>query len=703
MGEEVDKEELWQALEKAAPASGSNAAVQQQQKTHSTFGQQAGAKGLGGAWVASSDADLATAPFRFTELNTQVALVQKAQARNNPSGTFSAVLKVDWAVETPLMIGDGETTGAQSYRLGNRWAIPGSTIRGLLRSVIETVSFARMQQINRHRRFALRDFDHKDYQAFIATPIDKIGAGWLTKNAEGMPVITPCDWGFVEIGKVPKNSIRPRKKKDGTLIPVAWKEGKRGEKYEALGEIWKGKDALRKTRRFSGPLTDIYGKQIYDLGPEGREGVLVCTGPVTGPDAKRIYEYVFFDRAGSKAVELDEGTWQEFVLNNSKPSANKPKPDGAWAELAPTYEAEGRVPVFFVGNLAGHWTDPDFSFGLTRLYRKPHKLSVGDVLRQQQPTLATLDAHGKPVHQMDFAEHLFGFVHEWKDLTEGLNVAMDPDFVPPDAISRRGRIAVGFALADKDGFRAWPDQPIEVVMGAPKPSYAPFYLSGPEKDWSNPKSRLAGRKQYLVRHDGKEDAQKALKTALVATKSEQNSADQTSKVSFVVPASEQARFRGDIRLTNVSQAEIGAVLWALGFGGDEKARHLMGRAKPFGAGQVRADHVALHIRDNPNPIRWTPQLGPGPVADYLTAFAADIAGRVGLAGAQAWAESPQVTDLLAVARPHGFNAALGDYLQFKHPVHDTPRFAGAFMRLKKKTGLNSRGAPDTLLPAGKRP
>jgi hypothetical protein len=76
---------------------------------------------------------------------------------------------------------------------------------------------------------------------------------------------------------------------------------------------------------------------------------------------------------------------------------------------------------------------------------------------------------------------------------------------------------------------------------------------------------------------------------------------------------------------------------------------------------------------------------------------------VGLAGAQAWAQSPQVTDLLAVARPHGFNAALGDYLQFKHPVHDKPRFAGAFMHLKKKTGLRSRGAPDTLLPAGKRP
>jgi CRISPR-associated protein (TIGR03986 family) len=406
--------------------------------------------------------------------------------------------------------------------------------------------------------------------------------------------------------------------------------------------------------------------------------------------------------------------WLEFQSNNSKPSANKPAPDGAWKEFHKSYEAGNRVPVFFVGDLGRNGTDPGFSFGLTRLYRVPHKRSVGEVLlnRAKDHLLGEVRKVGERnsiVHRMDFAEHLFGFVHEPADLTEGHNTAQIPNFTDPAEVSRRGRIAVGFALAKPGDFRRWPSRPIEAVMGVAKPSFGPFYLSGEEKDWSSDQSQLAGRKRYLARHDGKGDALGRIEKMLRETKTAQNKAEQVSSLSFIVPNA-NARFRGDIRLKHVSRAELGAILWALGLGGDPKARHLMGRAKAFGAGQVRAAKVEVHVHDHASGqrsvVEWVPQEGPGPVADLLDSFAQDIADRVGMTPDQ-WKASPQVQGVLETARPRGFDAARSTYLPFEHPEFTSrngkPRMAGAFAALRAKTGIGAGGArgrrPRTLLPA----
>ena len=74
-------------------------------------------------------------------------------------------------------------------------------------------------------------------------------------------------------------------------------------------------------------------------------------------------------------------------------------------------------------------------------------------------------------------------------------------------------MAFGFATAAPPAFRLWPERPEKTVMGAPKASYAPFYLSGAEKDWSSATAQLAGRKRYLARHDGAK-AESAIQAAL---------------------------------------------------------------------------------------------------------------------------------------------------------------------------------------------
>jgi len=48
-------------------------------------------------------------------------------------------------------------------------------------------------------------------------------------------------------------------------------------------------------------------------------------------------------------------------------------------------------------------------------------------------------------------------------------------------------------------------------------------------------------------------------------------------------------FKGKIRFHNLMPEELGAIIWALEWGGDKHLRHALGMGKPFGLGQVRID------------------------------------------------------------------------------------------------------------------
>lgn len=155
-------------------------------------------------------------------------------------------------------------------------------------------------------------------------------------------------------------------------------------------------------------------------------------------------------------------------------------------------------------------------------------------------------------------------------------------------------------------------------MGAPRASFAPFYLRGRYKDYSSPEpaTRLAGRKRYAPRFPGETTATaEAAITGLLKrqiTRIEEDSRKPLSpkvqsRLSFLRPGAgeRELRFSGDLRLDNVSAAELGAVLWALTHGGDpaKPYRHMMGRGKPFGAGQMRVDRLSIRLIPNDDAAR----------------------------------------------------------------------------------------------------
>ena len=104
------------------------------------------------------------------------------------------------------------------------------------------------------------------------------------------------------------------------------------------------------------------------------------------------------------------------------------------------------------------------------------------------------------------------------------------------------------------------------------------------------------------------------------------------------------RFSGRIRLHNVTPEELGSVVWALTWGGNEGLRHGLGMGKPFGFGQIaiRITNAADSGAVQPN---LPTQAGPD-LAQCLAAFETFMQTQV-----PGWDKSATLRELLAMADP----------------------------------------------------
>lgn len=148
------------------------------------------------------------AGYRFVPLNSQVCPAPLGFARKQPDqplpqdkislgrplpNGFSGTIKVTWEAETPICVGqrekasqaDGdEKPGAtRPCKLGDDYAIPGSSLKGMLRSVVEILSFSHLGQINARHHFGYRDFNDHDYYREKVKSND-MRSGWLSFDGQ---------------------------------------------------------------------------------------------------------------------------------------------------------------------------------------------------------------------------------------------------------------------------------------------------------------------------------------------------------------------------------------------------------------------------------------------------------------------------------------------------------------------------------------
>ena len=275
------------------------------------------------AWNLREDGDIATSPYRFVPLNETVSVLGDAPTSHAipRDNGLSCVLDVEWAVETPLLIGETDGQAQEPFTLGDTFAIPGATLRGAIRSVTEVHAFGRLFQVGRHKRFALRDFEHPEYRRFVAAGQGEPGlqAGWLLR-INNAPHIQPCGWGYVPIPSI-LGSTQDSVVRD-------WVKSDRKTKYRNQGIDWQGQNAFSETRGFDFKGKDKGDRPLFEPAPAGRQGTLVFSGAVPmGRTSKIIkkFEYVFFATTGDP-VPISETAWETFQITNCKTLPKQERP-----------------------------------------------------------------------------------------------------------------------------------------------------------------------------------------------------------------------------------------------------------------------------------------------------------------------------------------------------------------------------------------
>lgn len=364
----------------------------------------------------------------------------------------SGEISVSITAETPIFVRNGHAEGDVMNEFSHigegadkRYFIPATSIKGMLRNVLEIMSFSRMKQIDETPFYGLRDMNNTEYK--IETNQKNLKAGWLEKNANNWE-ISEVEHVRVSMEAIEREFLKKNKEIQNATSAI--------EKYSALGAIVNSDYHLSFVKNLVKTINNQpinYGK-LYDFDKSGSfVGNLVLFGNIDN----KHYDFVF-----GKAI-LGKHKVEPDLIG---------KMDALEDPLWKFHKSSNRIPVFFKveGGKVKH-------FGLSKLYRLNNGNHVGNL---------------NPFKT---------FKNEKKDLVDLIFGNANPN---KKNDSLKGRVFISNAKC----LNPPETTQIETrVLSSPKSSYYPFYLrqagdngiiNSAYNTYINSKSNLAGYKRYPV-------------------------------------------------------------------------------------------------------------------------------------------------------------------------------------------------------------
>lgn len=465
--------------------------------------------------------------------------------------------------------------------------IPGSSLKGMFRNVLEIMSFSRMKKIA-DDRYSFRDLSRNSLYMESYKSNDVKG-GWLIQDNDGNWKIEECkELAFIHHKELKKKNIPFR----DLFLNKQPKEKIAEYKYKIVNDNLLNAKFSTYTKELFGNVT----RQMANYDDNGESGTLVFTGQsgkrIEYTDQKRkpsgkIHEFVFFNAENPNIIPIEEKMQKDFkfiYLDHDKQNISKD-----WRFWRNKLEKGEKIPVFFnkkSKNEVKH-------FGLSFMYKLPFEHSIHETLPFKE--------YNKK--KKDLTELIFGSIN-------------DSD------TSLKGRVFISHSFSDN----AIEGEEKKEILAGPKASYFPFYLSQPKNKrdafyntYMDEDAEIRGYKRYPIQNRSNEGHydNKQLKNNKV--------------FSVFKPLEEGASFKSKIRFHNLKKSEIGALLSAITFHGNEsKSYHTIGGAKPFGYGQISVSGLVLKGLDNTKD-------------EYLSEFE-------NLMGDDEWINSPQLTELITMAQ-----------------------------------------------------
>ena len=517
--------------------------------------------------------------------------------------------------DTPLLVGGRQQAATETapvvvrpFQLPDgRHAIPGSSLKGMLRAVIEIAGFGRMRMVD-DARPGLRDISGPHVkESYTAKVRDRVRTGFLRRAPDGGQVIVPC--------KMVRLDHRDLELALGRRPPMFKARSSVAEKYRD----WRG----HCQRKGWNPATidfEVQDGEAKRLG-SGPRGVPVFTGQI---DGKRR-DFVFFDRDEGAAMEVGAAAWRDFLrIHGDEDDKLDMSWPGHWKRV---FRDGGEVPVFFLED------GPLLRIGLAYMPKLAGDFSIRNMIEHSSAMHAQEPGQE---NGLDFADLIFGAIN-----------GNDQDDALRGRVSCETLVVVG---------RAEVHQQRDTILNGPKPSYFPNYVVQ-QTDGST--GRLQ-RRQYATYVETQESGLPKIRgfkryparpAEMTGTQALNTDQAKNRKVQVRLHTLGQgAEFEGRLVFHNLRPEELGCLLWALTWGGDSRLRHGLGMGKPFGFGQVRAllDHDRSRLAYN-NPDHGSAVLTAQLASEFVSTFTQHMEEASRSRGG--WRSSAQVLNLLAMADP----------------------------------------------------
>lgn len=686
--------------------------------------------------------DTAVAPYNFVPLPEQVVTVdpntlpdQDRYYGSDADHHYTGTIQCKLITETPLYVRAAlvpedyqtldtlEDQGKPYYeRVKNRpdffytnWTktpvIPGSSLRGMVRSLVEMVSHSKFESAsqqplvyravgdttshgNNYRDKIMRkdsegyDEENKRYQAY--TPLVK--AGYVLRDKNGGWEIQPArQIGGATFARIHHNLLRPY---ESRLKRVA---GTHNAYY-----IYIQSGPLDYQRIRGGLIRTRYAKTLRASDRMGTglfQGVLARSGAIF---SKRTEAVVFPLDPNATPISIPDHLAQAYLDQLTPEQKNLLGLDGVLtlAKQDAQSKAHGKTeggtvdgeiidhqPVFYLINEQGKLV----FFGHTMMMRLPYPKSpfemVPDYLRKEE--------------QVDLTEAIFGYT---KSKETGKAKAYAGRVFFSDAHLDR-------QIHDTSDDLWFAEQPIvPKILASPKATAFQHYLvqqtpspqvSGETRD-GRPKyekvladytaneeqTTLRGQKLYW--HKGKValgDIHEPIENLQKMQRERPDRQMRDSQYTQINPVRAGVHFTFELRFENLSGVELGALLWALTIPGREGEvyRHKLGMAKPYGMGAVqivpilqlqdrRKRYTQLFVSDDNNQVQWAEGAQTMATADPSTTLIHDFERHIlqELAGAaknppQRLHELRRVQVMLALMRWPGPNPQETRYMEIERP------------------------------------
>ncbi|GCL35782.1 hypothetical protein SR1949_08810 [Sphaerospermopsis reniformis] len=577
----------------------------------------------------------AITPYNFVELPESVvevspdSLPQENRYHSQEENRYTGRIECTLTTESPLYIRCGFTKeefecGAESKDLpeffytnplekSTKPVIPGSSLRGMFRNLIEIITFSKIDKVIANKLFyrslgdpALREI----YQANFVENIgqiehspnpkaycygSKVRAGFLQKQGNSY-IIEECGYGRINshfnstinnrVFSILSNSGIYQGSGSGKTPVWNLQHKTIYVQIDTQEQDYFFKRKINKSGGHRHPDMYLRFRKVHNASFTPAENFQKATLVITGDMQHKHLEFVFLDESLKKYeisgemvrrfLDDDQLTkWQEDAFPKDKPTVNCRQKSG----FLQTDEPE---PVFFLLNEDGETVR---FFGRAQMFRLPYDLSplelVPDILKDSLV--------------LDLTDTIFGYING-----NGRGIA------------RAGRIFIDNATCNYKGNVWWEGSYEKTItpkiLASPKPTTFQHYLVQDSTHKENlkhyspqsesEKTVIRGHKLYWHKPHGKEEIKET---------NQQNIDRAKSQYTKIKPIKAGVSFTFNIHFENLTDIELGALLWVLSLSSNksqilgtgkigEEYCFSMGMGKPLGMGAVKINYD-LHLSD----------------------------------------------------------------------------------------------------------